>query len=86
VGREETIAASIASVRKGKTVTLIGNISPEVKIPPQIAVSRQVPLQGSCASSGEYSACHGTAGQRENKSKVVDYRGNCETAKQNVLS
>jgi L-iditol 2-dehydrogenase len=54
VGRDETIAASIASVRKGGTVTLIGNISPEVKIPLQVVVSRQIRLQGSCASSGEY--------------------------------
>jgi L-iditol 2-dehydrogenase len=54
VGRQETIAASIASVRKGGTVTLIGNISPEVKIPLQAVVSRQIRLQGSCASSGEY--------------------------------
>jgi L-iditol 2-dehydrogenase len=54
VGREETIAASIASVRKGGTVTLIGNISPQVKIPLQAVVSRQIRLQGSCASSGEY--------------------------------
>ena len=54
VGREETIAASISSVRKGGTVTLIGNISPEVKIPLQVVVSRQIRLQGSCASAGEY--------------------------------
>ncbi len=54
VGRQETIAASIASVRKGGTVTLIGNISPEIKIPLQAVVSRQIRLQGSCASSGEY--------------------------------
>jgi L-iditol 2-dehydrogenase len=54
VGREETISASIASVRKGGTVTLIGNIQPEVKIPLQVVVSRQIRLQGSCASSGEY--------------------------------
>ena len=54
VGRDETVAASIASVRKGGTVTLIGNISSEVKIPLQVVVSRQIRLQGSCASSGEY--------------------------------
>jgi L-iditol 2-dehydrogenase len=54
VGRQETIAASIAAVRKGGTVTLIGNISPEVKIPLQAVVSRQIRLQGSCASAGEY--------------------------------
>jgi L-iditol 2-dehydrogenase len=35
-------------------VTLIGNITPEVALPLQKVVSRQVRLQGSCASSGEY--------------------------------
>jgi L-iditol 2-dehydrogenase len=54
VGRNETITAAIDSVRKGGTVTLIGNITPEVTIPLQKVVSRQIRLQGSCASSGEY--------------------------------
>jgi L-iditol 2-dehydrogenase len=54
VGRTETIADSIDSVRKGGTVTLVGNFAPEVKIHLQKVVSRQIRLQGSCASSGEY--------------------------------
>ncbi|MFP5228795.1 MAG: galactitol-1-phosphate 5-dehydrogenase [Acidobacteriota bacterium] len=54
VGRNETVAASIDSVRKGGTVVLIGNISPEVKLPLQKVVSRQIRLQGSAASCGEY--------------------------------
>jgi len=54
VGRTETIAASIDSVRKGGTVVLIGNITPEVKLPLQKVVSRQIRLQGTAASSGEY--------------------------------
>jgi L-iditol 2-dehydrogenase len=54
VGRNETIAASIDCVRKGGTVTLIGNITPQVNLPLQKVVSRQIRLQGSCASSGEY--------------------------------
>ena len=54
VGRNETIAASVDCVRKGGTVTLIGNITPEVTLPLQKVVSRQLRLQGSCASSGEY--------------------------------
>lgn len=54
VGRTETIAAGIDAVRKGGTVTLIGNIAPEVKIPLQKVVSRQIRLQGSAASAGEY--------------------------------
>jgi len=35
-------------------VTLIGNIQPEVTIHLQKVVSRQLRLQGSCASAGEY--------------------------------
>ena len=54
VGRTETIADSIDSVRKGGAVTLVGNFAPEVKIHLQKVVSRQIRLQGSCASSGEY--------------------------------
>lgn len=54
VGRNETVAASIDAVRKGGTVTLIGNITPQVTLPLQKVVARQIRLQGSCASSGEY--------------------------------
>jgi len=54
VGRTESIATSIDSVRKGGTVILVGNITPEVKIHLQKVVSRQLHLQGSCASAGEY--------------------------------
>jgi L-iditol 2-dehydrogenase len=54
VGRNETVAASIDAVCKGGTVVLVGNISPEVTLPLQKVVTRQIRLQGSCASSGEY--------------------------------
>jgi len=54
VGRTETVTAAIDCVRKGGTVTLVGNISPQVTLPLQKVVSRQIRLQGSCASSGEY--------------------------------
>jgi L-iditol 2-dehydrogenase len=54
VGRNETVAAAIDCVRKGGTVTLIGNITPQVNLPLQKVVSRQIRLQGSCASCGEY--------------------------------
>ncbi len=56
VGRNETVKASIESVRKGGTVVLVGNISPEVTLPLQKVVTRQIRLQGSCASAGEYPA------------------------------
>jgi L-iditol 2-dehydrogenase len=54
VGRQETVVGAIHAVRKGGTVVLVGNISPEVTIPLQKVVTRQIRLQGSCASAGEY--------------------------------
>lgn len=57
VGSTPTVKTAIESVRKGGTVTLIGNIAPTVEIPLQAVVSRQIRLQGSAASSGEYPRC-----------------------------
>ncbi len=54
VGRDATVSAAIDGVRKGGTVVLIGNITPEVRLPLQKVVSRQIRLQGTAASSGEY--------------------------------
>jgi L-iditol 2-dehydrogenase len=54
VGVQATVALAISSVRKGGTVVLVGNVSPEVTIPLQTVVTRQLRLQGSCASAGEY--------------------------------
>ena len=54
VGRNESVAAAIDATRKGGTVVLVGNISPNVNLPLQKVVTRQIRLQGSCASAGEY--------------------------------
>jgi len=54
VGRDETVTAAIDCTRKGGTVTLIGNIQPDITLPLQKVVTRQLRLQGSCASAGEY--------------------------------
>lgn len=54
VGANAPVNTAIASVRKGATVVLIGNITPEVTLPLQKVVTRQIRLQGSCASAGEY--------------------------------
>ncbi len=54
VGRDETVSAAIDCVRKGGTVVLVGNIAPTVTLPLQKVVTRQIRLQGSCASAGEY--------------------------------
>lgn len=57
VGASEPVRAAIACVRKGGAVTLVGNVAPDVSFPLQAVVTRQVRVQGSCASSGEYPAC-----------------------------
>ena len=57
VGGTPTIQTAIEAVRKGGTVTLVGNITPKIEMPLQSVVSRQIRLQGSCASSGEYPVC-----------------------------
>ncbi len=54
VGATQPIQTAIASVRKGGAVTLVGNVAPEIQLPLQSVVSRQIRLQGSCASNGEY--------------------------------
>ncbi len=56
VGAADPLRTAIASVRKGGAVTLVGNIAPAVELPLQSVVTRQIRLQGSCASSGEYPA------------------------------
>jgi L-iditol 2-dehydrogenase len=57
VGIEVTVRSAVASVRKGGTVTLVGNLARDVSVPLQAVVTRQIRLQGSCASSGEYPEC-----------------------------
>ncbi|WP_266364804.1 galactitol-1-phosphate 5-dehydrogenase [Tellurirhabdus rosea] len=56
VGAGPTVALAIDCVRKGATVTLVGNLAPKVEIPLQAVVTRQLRLQGSCAINGEYEA------------------------------
>lgn len=57
VGANSSFNSAVQCVRKGGTVTLIGNVAPKVEMPLQHIVTRQIRLQGSCASSGEYPAC-----------------------------
>ena len=56
VGITATVKTAIAAVRRGGTVTLVGNLSPTVELPLQAVVTRQLRLQGSCAIAGEYPA------------------------------
>lgn len=54
VGVSDALGLALGSVRKGGTLTLVGNVSPEVRLPLQTAVTREVSVFGSCASAGEY--------------------------------
>jgi threonine dehydrogenase-like Zn-dependent dehydrogenase len=57
VGTTVPVKLALDSVRKGGAVTLVGNLAPTIELGLQSAVTRQIRLQGSCASSGEYPAC-----------------------------
>ena len=57
VGITATVQLALSAVRKGGQVTLVGNLSPKVELPLQVVVARELTLNGSCASCGEYPAC-----------------------------
>jgi L-iditol 2-dehydrogenase len=57
VGAEVTVRAGISCLCKGGAMTVIGNIAPNISFPLQEVVTRELKIQGSCASSGEYPAC-----------------------------
>jgi len=57
VGADPTINMGIDCLKKGGAMTIIGNISPTINLPLQKVVTRELKIQGSCASSGEYPAC-----------------------------
>jgi L-iditol 2-dehydrogenase len=57
VGFTPTLQTAIQSVRKGGTVTLVGNLSPTTEFLQQSVVTRELTLYGSCGSCGEYPAC-----------------------------
>jgi threonine dehydrogenase-like Zn-dependent dehydrogenase len=54
VGISETVQTGIENTRKGGTVILVGNLSPQIKFPLQQVVTREITVQGSCAINGEY--------------------------------
>jgi L-iditol 2-dehydrogenase len=57
VGATAPVQTALASVRKGGSLTLVGNITPNIEINLQSIVTRQIRVQGSCASCGEYPEC-----------------------------
>jgi L-iditol 2-dehydrogenase len=57
VGTQPAFDSAVSVVRRGGTVTVIGNLKPLVQVPLQHIVTRQIRVQGSNASAGEYPAC-----------------------------
>ncbi|GAC1663416.1 MAG: galactitol-1-phosphate 5-dehydrogenase [Candidatus Acidiferrum sp.] len=57
VGTTPTIKMALDATRKGGGVTLVGNVTPTIELGLQSVVTREIRLQGSCASSGEYPQC-----------------------------
>ncbi|NNC89354.1 MAG: galactitol-1-phosphate 5-dehydrogenase [Akkermansiaceae bacterium] len=54
VGTTPTVQLAMDAVRKGGRVCLVGNITPTVEFPLQVAVARELDILGSCAINGEY--------------------------------
>jgi L-iditol 2-dehydrogenase len=54
VGIDPTVRSAVECTRKGGTVSLVGNVTAEVTLLLQKVVTRQLRLQGCCASAGEY--------------------------------
>ncbi len=57
VGITPSLILAIQCLKKGGSITLVGNLSPTTEFPLQLVVTRELTLYGSCASRGEYPAC-----------------------------
>jgi L-iditol 2-dehydrogenase len=57
VGLSASVGTAISVVRKGGTVVLIGNLAPEVSLPLQIVVTREIDVKGSAASNRDFPVC-----------------------------
>lgn len=57
VGITPAVKTAVDVLRKGGSLTLVGNLKQQINFPLQSVVIRQISLYGSCASSGEYPTC-----------------------------
>jgi L-iditol 2-dehydrogenase len=57
VGLSTTLNTAVSALRKGGSLTIVGNLAPRADLPLQAAVTRELSLYGSCSSNGEYPAC-----------------------------
>ena len=56
VGSSAAFQTAVASLRKGGTLSLIGNMSTKIEMPLQKIVTGEITLTGACASAGEFPA------------------------------
>ena len=57
VGIEDSLRDAVSALRKGGSLTVIGNLAPSAIFPVQAVVTRELNVNGSCASRGEYPTC-----------------------------
>jgi L-iditol 2-dehydrogenase len=57
VGVGPTLNLAIATLRRGGSAVLVGNLAPKADFPLQAVVTREITLYGSCSSAGEYPLC-----------------------------
>lgn len=57
VGLSPTVRLAVAVLKKGGSVTLIGNLAPSVDFPLQEIVTKQITVFSTCNSAGEYADC-----------------------------
>jgi L-iditol 2-dehydrogenase len=57
VGANKPVSTCFEVVRRGGSVTLVGNLAPTVELPLQTVVTRELSIFGSCASNGEIPQC-----------------------------
>jgi L-iditol 2-dehydrogenase len=57
VGANKPVQTCFQVVRRGGSVTLVGNLTPTVDLPLQTIVTRELSVYGSCASNGEIPQC-----------------------------
>lgn len=56
-GFKKTFNIALQCAMKGGNIILVGNLSPKVDFPLQMVITKELNINASCASSGEYEKC-----------------------------
>lgn len=57
VGVSPTLNLALATLRRGGSIVLVGNLAAKTEFPLQAVVTKELTLYGSCSSAGEYPLC-----------------------------